>query len=136
MTIKHFLPIILILGVTLVGCKKYEEGPGLSFRSKLARVSNTWEVESYTINGMDNTSTLKNLNYTETYEKDGSFSYNSSAGGGSGKWEFQVNEEQIKRSGTSGQSTETLYILRLKKKEFWYYYLDGSDRHEFHLIEN
>lgn len=136
MTIKNFFPIIFILGATLTGCKKYEDGPGLSFRSKAARVSNTWEVESYTINGLDNTSSLKNLNYTETYDKDGNCSYNSSAGSGSGKWEFQSDKEQIKRSGLSGQSSETLYILRLKENEFWYYYLDGNDRHEFHLTEN
>lgn len=136
MTTKNIFFIILIIGASLMGCKKYPEGPALSLRSKTARVANTWKIESYTINGVDNTSALKNINYTETYDKDGNYSYNSSLGTGSGKWEFQSGKEQIKRSGVSGQSSETLFILRLKEREFWYYYLDGNDRHEVHLAEN
>lgn len=133
---KNIFPILLLVVASFAACKKYEEGPAISFRSKTARVANTWKVESYTINGTDYTSTLANLNYMETYDKDGNYSYTSSAGSGSGRWEFQSNEEQIKRSGVSSQPTETLVILRLKEKEFWYYYLDGNDRHEFHLVEN
>lgn len=133
---KNIFPILLLVVASFAACKKYEEGPAISFRSKTARVANTWEVESYTINGTDYTSTLANINYMETYDKDGNYSYTSSAGSGSGRWEFQSNEEQIKRSGVSSQPTETLVILRLKEKEFWYYYLDGNDRHEFHLVEN
>ena len=136
MTTKNIFSIILIIGVSLTGCKKYEEGPALSLRSKTARVENTWKVESYTINGVGVTSSLTSINYTETYDKDGSYSYNSSSGGGSGRWGFQSNEEQINRSGVSGQPTETLFILRLKEREFWYYFLDGNDRHEVHLSEN
>ena len=136
MTTKNIFFIILIISASLTSCKKYEEGPALSLRSKTARVANTWKVVSYTINGVDNTSFLTSINYTETYDKDGNYSYNSSAGTGLGKWEFQSDKEQIKRSGVSGQSTETLEILRLKEKKFWYYYLDGNDRHEIHLEEN
>lgn len=136
MTTKNIFSIILIIGTSLTGCKKYEDGPALSLRSKTARVANTWKVESYTINGFDNTSSLTSINYTETYDKDGNYSYNSSLGSGSGKWEFQSDKEQIKRSGVAGQSTETLFILRLKEKEFWYYFLDGNNRHEIHLAEN
>jgi len=136
MTTKTILYVSLIIGVLFSGCKKYGEGPSLSLRSKTARVANTWKVDSYTINGTDKTSALTGINYTETYDKDGNFSYNSSAGTGSGKWEFQSDKEQIKRSGVSGKSTETLFILRLKERKFWYYYLDGNDRHEIHLVEN
>lgn len=136
MTTKKIFAIILIIGASLTSCKKYEEGPAFSLRSKTARVANTWKVESYTINGTDYTSTLTNINYTETYDKDGNYSYSSTTDAGSGKWEFQSDKEQIKRSGVSGQSTETLFILRLKEKEFWYYYMDGKDRHEIHLRES
>ncbi len=136
MKTKIIFYLILILGLSFTGCKKYEEGPALSLRSKTARVANTWKVELFTINGIDNTSALTSINYSETYDKDGNYSYNSSIGTGSGKWEFQSNKEQIKRSGVSGQSTETLYILRLKEKEFWYYYLDGNNKFEIHLAEN
>lgn len=136
MSPKTIFSFIFIIVASLTSCKKYEEGPALSLRSKTARVANTWKVESYTINGADNTQSLNSINYTEFYDKDGNYSYSTSVGSGSGKWEFQSDKEQIKRSGVSGQSSETLYILKLKEKEFWYYYLDGNDRHEVHLMEN
>ncbi len=134
MKTKNIFAFILIIAASLTGCKKYENGPVISLRSKTERVSNTWKVESYTINGSDYTSILNNINYTETYTKDGKYSYSSSLGSSSGTWEFQSNKMQIKRSGASGQATD-LNILRLKEKEFWYYYLDNSDRHEIHLKE-
>ncbi len=135
-TLKNLLFISFIASVLLTGCKKYEEGPAFSIRSKTERVANTWKLVSYTIDGTDYTSVLANINYTETYDKDGNYSYNSNLGTGSGNWEFQSDKEQIKRSGVSSQSTETLYILKLKEKEFWYYYMDGNERHEFHFEEN
>lgn len=128
--------ILFLLVITISSCKKYENGPSLSLRSKEERVSNTWKVESYTINGTDYTSTLKNINYTETYDKDGGYSYASSLGSGSGKWAFNSDKTQIKRNGVSGQSTYDLVILKLKENEFWYYYMDGNDKEEFHLIPN
>jgi len=30
--------------------------------------------------------------------------------------------------------TKTLTILKLEEKAFWYYYMDGTDKIEFHLI--
>lgn len=127
---------IFALSIVFTSCKKYQEGPALSLRSKSARVANTWQVESYSINGVDYTSALKNLNYTETYTKDGAYSYSSSVESGAGKWEFNSDKTQIKRHGVSGQSSTDLVILKLKENAFWYYYMDGSDKEEIHLIPN
>ena len=47
---------ILFLTLMVVGfssCKKYEEGPSLSFRSIKQRITNTWKIESYSINGAE-----------------------------------------------------------------------------------
>lgn len=129
---KSLLLIVLSFVVVLSSCKKYEEGPMLSLRSKSARVANTWKVEHATYNGADITSLY--ADYRETYTKDGVYSYVHGNDAGSGKWEFQNDKEEIKRSGVSGQSTETLFILKLKEKEFWYYVMDGNDRTEVHLI--
>lgn len=127
---------IFALSFVFTSCKKYPEGPALSLRSKEARVANTWKVESYTINGVDYTSTLKNINYTETYTKDGIYSYTYLGNSGTGKWEFNSDKTQIKRSGVSGQSSDNLYILKLKENEFWFYLMDGSDKEEYHFISN
>lgn len=132
-TSLFFLSLILI--VSLSSCKKYENGPSLSFRSRTARLENNWKVASYTINGIDFTTALTSINYTESYDKDGNYAYSSSVDSGSGKWAFQSDDEQIKRSGVSGQSSVDLFILKLKVRDFWYYFLDGNDRHEIHLVE-
>lgn len=135
MTSKKLIPTLMLLTVLMFGCKKYEEGPGLSFRSKEARVANTWKVAKCTVGNTDYTSYYTNLDYSETYEENGNYSYKSNSGSGAGKWEFQQDKEQIKRSGVSGQPTRELVILRLKDKEFWYYFMDNGSRYEFHMEE-
>jgi hypothetical protein len=43
--------IVLLLG----SCKKYDEGPWISFRSKEKRIIGTWEVQAFYVNGYDST---------------------------------------------------------------------------------
>jgi hypothetical protein len=138
---KWSLFFSLALGLTvtftvLTGCKKYPEGPALSLRSRAARLENTWKVISVTLNGQDITSQFSTINYTETYDKEGNYSYSSALDSGSGKWEFQNDDLEIRRSGVSGQSSMDLIILKLKSNEFWYKILDGSDVYEFHFESN
>ena len=46
--------IAAIAAVTIFeSCKKYEEGPGLSFRSREERIANTWRVGKYMEGGID-----------------------------------------------------------------------------------
>jgi hypothetical protein len=137
---KHIrIPAMLLLltGLlfsTLQSCKKYPEDPLISFRTRTERVSNRWQVENYKINGADYTSTLSD--YTETFTNDGNYSYNWGSLGGSGTWSFQNDDKEIKMDGSDIRSSRTLYILKLEEKSFWYYHMDGSDKHEFHLIPN
>jgi hypothetical protein len=56
--------LVIGLGLLVIsfGCKKYEDGPGLSLRTKKARATAEWIVKTWTYNGVDY------LNYTdETY---------------------------------------------------------------------
>jgi hypothetical protein len=100
--------------------------------SKLDRVSKAWQVENYKLNGTDYTSLM--ASYTETYTKQGTYSYQWAILGGTATWAFQTNDAEIKVMGVSNVATKTLIILKLEEKSFWYYYLDGTDRKEFHLI--
>ncbi len=129
-----FIALLAITAISLDSCKKYPDGPSISFRSRAERVANTWKVESCTRNGSDVTSSFNNINYTETYTKDGNYSYNTSVGGGSGKWAFENSDKQIKRNGVSGQSSEDLTILKLKECQFWFSYVDGGDTYVFHML--
>lgn len=131
--VKLIAAVLTVL-FAVTSCKKYPNGPSISFETRKARVANTWKMEAVTVNGADITSAYTNISYTETYTKTGDYSYGSNLGSGSGKWAFENKDTQIKRNGVSGQSSVDLTILRLKEKSFWYKFVDGKDTYEFHLI--
>ena len=127
-----FVIIATIIIIALPGCKKYPDGPTLSLRSRAERVANTWKVENYKINGNDMTSLVSG--YTETFTKKGNYNYNWGIFKGSGNWDFQNKDTEIKLTGNDDQSNRTLFILKLEEKSFWYYFMDGNDKCELHLI--
>ena len=133
---KKVTVLVLLLAslvmTSMQSCKKYDDGPVFSFRSRAERVANTWKVDNYKVNGDDYTSLMSD--YTETYTKDGNYSYNWGSLSGTGLWKFQNKDKEIALTGTSNQDNYTLVILKLEEKEFWYYYMDGSDKKEFHMI--
>jgi hypothetical protein len=134
---KNKLTVLIICAAfMLVGiqsCKKYSDGPIISLNSRTERVANTWIVDNYKINGSDFTSLVSG--YTETYSKDGNYSYSWGAISGTGTWAFQNKDAEIRITGTNNQTSVTLYIQKLEEKQFWYYYMDGNDKKEFHMIE-
>lgn len=124
----------LLIAATLQSCQKYSDGPTLSLISRKERVANTWKVDNYTINATDYTSLV--TNYTETYSKKGDYSYSWALLNGTGTWAFQNNDAEIKITGTTNQTSHTLFILKLEENAFWYYYMDGTDKHILHLVSN
>ncbi len=127
---------VLLAGLmmsTVQSCKKYPEGPAISFHSRTERVANTWKVDNYKKNGNDYTSLM--ADYSETYTKSGAYSYSLGSISGTGTWEFQNNDKEIKLTGISNQKTYVLVILKLEEKAFWYYYMDGNDKKEFHMVQ-
>lgn len=127
-----FVLACLVLIPILQGCKKYEDGPMFSFRSRAERVANTWKIENYKVNGSDLTSLV--ATYNETFTKGGSYSYDWSVLNGSGTWKFQNNDKEIKLDGTDDHSSRTLTILKLEEGSFWYSWMDGNDKYEVHLV--
>jgi hypothetical protein len=131
-----FALLIVFAGLLTFGiesCKKYPDGPAISLKTRKERVANTWRVDNYKVNGTDFTSLVSD--YTETFTKDGNYSYQWGILGGSGSWSFQNKDEEIKLTGIENQSSYTLVILKLEEKTFWYYYMDGNDKKEFHMVE-
>jgi hypothetical protein len=126
--------IMLTALLTGTGCQKYPDGPILSFHSRAERVANTWRIDNYKINGSDYTSLY--AGYTETYSKDGNYSYSMGNVAGTGTWMFINNDEEIALTGVSNQRSYTMVILKLEENQFWYYYMDGNDRKEFHMVSN
>lgn len=118
---------------SLQSCQKYEDGPFFSLQTKTSRLSNSWKIDNFKINDVDYTSLLNG--YTETFTTDHNYSYTWGILGGTGKWEFQNNYNEVRITGTDNQSSETLYILKLERTQFWYYIMDGNDRKEYHMVQ-
>ena len=116
------LALALIFGFT--SCK-YEDGPGISLRSKTARVAGEWEVNK-TIE-TDGTVLTDWDGYLYTFDKDGKGKIDINDSGTSYSfdftWEFTDSKKKIKltQDGDSDEST----ILRLTNKEMWVKDTDG-----------
>lgn len=131
--IKSIFVLLLIVVIPILeSCKKYPDGPLLSLKSRAERVANVWKVENYKINGSDYTSLVSG--YSETFSKNGGYGYFWGILSGSGNWAFQSNDTKIKLTGNDDHSSRTLFIQKLEEKSFWYYYMDGDDKYELHLV--
>jgi len=132
---KKLLTLVILSGLMLIGfqsCSQYPDNSGITFVSKIDRVSKAWQLDNYKVNGTDYTSLM--TAYTETFTKQGTYSYQWGILGGTATWAFQNNDAEIKITEVSNVSTKTLVILKLEEKAFWYYYMDGNDKKEYHLI--
>ena len=125
-----FLAITLTVG--LQSCSQYPDNDGITFVTKIDRISKTWKIDNYKVNGTDYTSLV--TSYTETYTKEGAYSFQWAILGGSGTWVFQNKDAEIRITGDSNLTSRTIFILKLEDTEFWYYYMDGADKKEFHFI--
>lgn len=133
---KQIAVLVILSGLVLTGiqsCSKYPDGQMINLKSRTERVSNNWKVDNYKVNDVDYTSLV--TDYTELFTKEGNYSYQWSLFSGTGTWKFQNKDAEILITGINNQSNTTLFILKLEEKEFWYYYMDGNDKKEFHMIQ-
>jgi len=146
-TIKLLTTLVLagLLVVTFSSCKKYDEGGLVSKTEK--NLKETWTLQKYLRNGTDETSLLLIKNYEETYSGSDSYSRtyidkDNNNKSENGTWKFDKEQKKLNISGVgsieitdiTGTVSSSYYnILKLDKSEFWYYYTNGGDRHEFHL---
>jgi len=124
--------LVALMGFGAQSCSQYPDNSGITLVSKTDRVSRVWKVDNYKLNDVDYTSLVSN--YTETYTKDGDYSYQWAILGGTATWTFQNKDAEIQITGLTNQASKTLYIMKLEKNSFWYYYMDGTDKKEFHMI--
>ena len=50
---KKLFIILFVTTIVFSGCKKYKEGPLISFRTVTMRIMGTWQVTEYISNGVD-----------------------------------------------------------------------------------
>ena len=112
--------------LTITSCGKYEEGPGMSLRTKKARLTGEWDAKEYV--DADGTTVQDTDDDYVTFDKDGTYTYTSGSTSQSGTWEFSSDKEKIKIGYTVGSttfSTETT-IIRLTNTELWTKDEDGN----------
>ncbi len=132
--------LIIAVSLFLLSCKKYEEGPLFSFRSKTERLSNTWKVQQYFENGVDKTNDFNNIfkdyimtiskenSYTITYKAFGIINYSEA-----GTWYFNTDKTKVTFKNNNN-NTSTWKILKLMEKELWSEYIDTNKTIKVHLI--
>ncbi|NSW45250.1 MAG: hypothetical protein HPY79_05505 [Bacteroidales bacterium] len=132
---------IIIFTLFIISCKKYPEGPTISFISKTERLSNTWRVKQYFENGIDKTNDFNNVfqNYVLTIKKDYTYTLTYKAFGiinysENGSWAFNSNKTGVIFNNNANNNTTNWSILKLMEKELWGKYIDSNKTIEVHLI--
>lgn len=135
----------------LTECKKYPDGPSISFRSAKERVSNTWKIEKLIKNNVDSTSYYTNLlkDYTATLSKSGSYTISyyvvvpilgNLSNTESGSWTLSSDKKTLNINPTSivvgsVPAASSWQILKLYEKSLWIRDIDSNgNTTEFHFI--
>lgn len=137
--------VFLLLGIfsiatLLTHCKKYEEGPALSFRSKEARLANNWDVKVALEDGVDKTYWFRN--WTIDITEDGRFATTDlddrdSTVSASGFW-WLTNEKEdlllVYNDPPVDPDRFTYQIRNLRDDELWIQMKGDSSTWEYRLI--
>jgi hypothetical protein len=127
---------VIAASVILSSCGKYEDGPKISLASKKARIVNTWKLDKYIENGVDQP--LGGWSLEMDIKKDGSYTSTSSFGGasfsGTGTWEFSGDKESLITTYAGSSTANTAQITRLKSNELWTKETNGTDIDEYHYV--
>jgi hypothetical protein len=110
--------------IGLSGCKKYEDGPGLSLSSKKSRIAATWEYRKVIYNAIDETALF--IGDTWEIKKDGNFNDLWDGNNDPGKWDFALDKEAIDFRYDDG-TIMRYTIKRLTAKDLWIENVDSGD---------
>lgn len=91
---------LLLVAILAGGCKKYEEGPLISFRSKEKRLCQDWEVDKYIANGETEYPESGEFEYWD-FDDDGTLQITAGMPGWESvvwnlTWEWSDDKEEIK----------------------------------------
>jgi len=125
--------VVAFASVSFTACKKYEDGPALSLRSKAERVANEWQLQKVTNNEVDVTDTYED-DFLWTFTKDGDYIKFENAVSENGTWEF--NEEKTELILQEENSPEPRFygILMLKEKEMTIQETVNTSTTTFYLV--
>jgi hypothetical protein len=141
--VKQLYVLVALVAIMVSSaCTKFEEGPNFSLRSVKARITNTYRVVDYNVNGEQRANLPKYSTMKQFWNGDGVFTQtfiNPDNGVGQredGTWSLEANNTKIVlriNEQTTGQniSATSYTILKLSNKEMWLRSADNST--EWHL---
>ena len=145
MNIKSISPVALlalVFAFALTSCSPYEEGPGISFRSKASRIANTWTV-NYAVEADGDDLTSEFSDDTYIFADDGGASITIVSAGtsfsGVGTWTLTNDDANWRLEysytalGFTIEVDESFEILRLANDEFWIRDTD-DEQIEIHFV--
>lgn len=118
---------LVMLSLTLTSCTKYDEGKGISLRSRQARLCQTWKPTKYVdASGVEVAAGANDG--TLTLDKDGTVSSVNGSTTITGTWAWANDKDGITFSYTilGTTITETVSIVILTMKEFGIKDSDGD----------
>lgn len=131
----------LIVMVSISSCRKYEEGPNISLRTKKARVTNNWKYESAQVDGVEVSLNPYYAKQKHYFYRDGKYiqtiidPITLEARNLQGTWVLYDHDKKmaITTKNFSGNidSTTNYSILKLFEKQMWLRTTDNS--REFHF---
>lgn len=128
--VKLLLVALIVATFAFTGCKKYEEGPSLSLRSKTTRITGEWKMAKKQFNGVTVDINADEKTTIHVINKDGSLILKKQYGNIPGTWEFSSDKTKfITNFVFLGQTTtneET--ILRLTNKELILESIEDGDK--------
>ncbi len=136
-TILKTAILFTVLTFLASSCKKYEDGPVLSVRSKTERIANTWVIENAYSNGNDVTSDYDQYDLYMNKDGKATLTSNYKSGGATfsfsteGVWLFENKKEDLRLDFENNDADRVYEILRLKENELWLKEKGGED--ELHL---
>jgi len=126
-TIYRIILLIIAIGIITTGCRKYPDGPDLSFRSKKQRLFGYWNMEKWIQNNVEDSAQLA-YQRKFGFAKDGTYYFSltdptiGTVINFNGTWEFRDRKEQLVLGlddPLNGMQYEVWDILRLTSKELW-----------------
>lgn len=141
------LTILIVATILSSGCARFDEG-GLISKAESRLTNGSWLFTSYYENGVDQTDAVLISGYVETYAENGNLQRefidkDNEYQLQEGTWKFVKDDEELELNGVgsieltdanSTVSSSHYKVIKLNKDEFWFYFDNGGDHHEFHFV--
>lgn len=132
---KYFISLLLLIAFSFGGCKRYEEGPLISFRSVSSRIINDWKMDMYLVDGEDYTDdfNLALKDFKLSLYTNNTYYMIANSTSNDGAWEVDEDKKyfMMDQNGFLNFKGE---IIRLKKNELWIRDEDGVQTIEYHFL--